>query len=312
MKKSTNKLLFLTLIASQLMIIFALLIWIQHKKNNVLGQSISEINKEDIQIVKNSKYKYFYEPKPGGFEIIQPPWQTNNLPTYTINSNSLNERYDYSIKKPDKTYRIITLGDSFTFGQYISTEKNWTEVLEDYLNKNTICENITKYEVINLGVYGYDTTYQVERYRLRGQKYDPDLVIWFVTDLHRITEKYMEIYNQLAKSNKEKVKKDYHYTAWKNIQNILIKKYGKKTLIDYQLDKFREFRKKYYPSGPILFMTELEDLYELGNNDIYYSKTGVIYKNKYLLPDKHFNENGHKEFSNEVIEALIKYKIIPC
>ncbi len=313
MNKPTNKKLFLILISSQLLVIFVLLIWIHYKKSNVLGKSINTIKKEETQFLEGSEYKFFYEPKPGKLEIYHPTWQTSGLPIYySINADSLNERFDYDIDKSKGTYRIVTIGDSFTFGQNVSTANNWTETLEDFLNNDYTCENISEYEVINLGVYGYDTAYQVERYRMRGQKYDPDLVIWFVTDLHRITEKYMEIYDQFAESNKDKIEEDYHYATWKNVQNLLVNKHGGKGLVDYQLNKFRKFRDNYYPSGPILFISELEEIYELGNDDIYYSGTNVFYDSKYLLPDKHFNKRGHKEFAKEVLEALIKHEISPC
>ena len=58
------------------------------------------------------------------------------------------------IKKNKDTFRIITLGDSFTFGMYINTKDNWTELLEDKLNSDMGCKNISMFEVINLGVGG--------------------------------------------------------------------------------------------------------------------------------------------------------------
>ena len=36
--------------------------------------------------------------------------------------------------------------------------------------------------MLNLGLYGYDIEYAVERFRVRGQKYDPDLIIWLIKD----------------------------------------------------------------------------------------------------------------------------------
>jgi hypothetical protein len=55
---------------------------------------------------------------------------------YTFNQDGLNERYDYNTTKPDGIFRIITLGDSFTFGHFVDTKDNWTERLEDLLNED--------------------------------------------------------------------------------------------------------------------------------------------------------------------------------
>ena len=56
-----------------------------------------------------------------------------NKGTYTINNDSLNERFNYSENKDKNTFRIITLGASYTYGLYVDTKNNWTEILEDIL-----------------------------------------------------------------------------------------------------------------------------------------------------------------------------------
>ena len=117
---------------------------------------------------------------------------------YNINSDTFNERFDYEINKDDKTFRIITLGDSFTFGYIVDTKNNWTELLEDKLNQ-LHCANFDKIEVINLGVVGYDIQYSVERFKLRGKKYNPDLVLWLLKgdDFQEIKEIVQPKWNKM-------------------------------------------------------------------------------------------------------------------
>ena len=182
--------IFISLITFQLVIILFLGFKIYQRQKNILGTiSVNPINKESIALKPSNELKYFYEPgqnftdkTPGhsyfkAFKAI-----------YTINEDGLNERFNYSLEKPNNVFRIITIGDSFTFGLYVDTKDNWTEVLEDILNKELSCQNIKKFEVINLGVEGYDFEYAVERFKVRGLKYNPDLVLWLMIDSNRLNE----------------------------------------------------------------------------------------------------------------------------
>lgn len=96
---------------------------------------------------------------------------------HTFNEDGLNERFDYSVDKPKDVFRIISLGDSFTEGAWVDTKDNYSELLEDMLNTTVHCPSISRFEVINLGVEGYDMQYNLERFKRKGEKYHPDLVI---------------------------------------------------------------------------------------------------------------------------------------
>jgi len=96
------------------------------KQNNIKKIiSINTISKNEVKYKKNNLLKYFYELEPNTIQKIQVDWLNYN-PIYSINSDGLNERYNYTIEKKPNTFRIITLGDSFVFGQYLKTVKeNW-------------------------------------------------------------------------------------------------------------------------------------------------------------------------------------------
>jgi hypothetical protein len=140
---------------------------------------VSVIDKENVILQEEPDFKYYWKFESNTEIIDKPEWLPYKV-KYTINADGLNERFDYSIEKPDNTFRILTLGDSFTFGLFVDTKDNWTELLEDKLNnelRNTC--NYKKFEVINLGLSGFDIAYISKRYEDIGAKYKPDLIIFF-------------------------------------------------------------------------------------------------------------------------------------
>lgn len=151
---------------------------IKYKKEQEQLKKISFIDKENLTFPEKSELKYYWELQPNTTVISQQDWLGYKV-TYTHNSDGLNERFDYEIEKPANTFRIITLGDSFTYGANVNTPDNWSEQLEDMLNNNQTIDNNLKFEVINLGVSGFDVAYLIKRYQDIGAKYKPDLIIWF-------------------------------------------------------------------------------------------------------------------------------------
>ena len=92
-----------------------------------------------------------------------------------VSTNSLGIRdVEYTDKKPND-YRILALGDSFTWGAY-GTQLNQTfvKLLEKKLNKNPDKNN---YQIINAGVPGYGTDQEMIYLENKGYKLKPDLVI---------------------------------------------------------------------------------------------------------------------------------------
>ncbi len=314
-----KKYLFVGLILLQIAVIGFLSIKIFKQQKNILGKtSINTISKDSIVFSPTSSLKYFYEPQANSTEKVTKDWLPYE-PVYTINSDSLNERFEYPTTKPDKTYRIIALGDSFTFGQNVSTEKNWTELLEDELNKNLSCKKLDKFEVINLGVYGYDSQYEIERFKLRGAKYKPDLVIWTFTDFERILEKMMPYIAEHKKEAEKLEKQGIYYQNWNDARENPKKEIGKEGFNEYlkeQLEKFDEIYDKSLllvtlPANPI-YINTLNKFVSQRKNTNFFQPSIHWDQKEYFLPDMHFNVLGHQRMATEVFEYLTKNKIIPC
>ena len=88
-----------------------------------------------------------------------------------ISTYGLRDR-DYSIPK-GKAFRILVLGDSVTFGWGVNLEDTWVKKLEKILNERERRE----FEVINLGVPGYNTRQEMEFFMEMGLPLAPDLVL---------------------------------------------------------------------------------------------------------------------------------------
>src|SRR3989344_130455 len=157
------------LVIFQFLIIIYLGFYIKEKKGWILGTNIAPISKEGITKAEkssDSNLQNFYEPEAGKIMTESFGWAPKDF-EYTINTDSLNERFDYSPEKPANTFRIVTLGDSFTFGSFVKTEENYSELLE--IRLNDACNQNPSVEVINLGMGGYDIQYVTERYIERGE-----------------------------------------------------------------------------------------------------------------------------------------------
>lgn len=90
-----------------------------------------------------------------------------------INADGFRDR-EYAVGKSD-AIRIIALGDSVTFGRGVPLESTYAKVLEDRLNRED--RDGLRYEVLNFGVGGYNSRRQLELYKAKGRKYEPDLLV---------------------------------------------------------------------------------------------------------------------------------------
>jgi len=86
------------------------------------------------------------------------------------NSNGLRDKEHFS-ETPENTIRIITIGDSFTFGWGVNVEDSYPKVMEKELSK------YGKYEVINAGFPGNSFYGDLEALKCVLEKYETDFVL---------------------------------------------------------------------------------------------------------------------------------------
>ena len=91
---------------------------------------------------------------------------------------------DVAIPKPGDVYRVICLGGSSTHGQTPNTDEDtWPARLQVHLNATLAERGVTnrRAEVLNFGVFGYNTFESLINLSFRGVDYEPDLVLVYHT-----------------------------------------------------------------------------------------------------------------------------------
>ena len=92
-----------------------------------------------------------------------------------INSHGMRDR-EYPVAKPRHTFRILAIGDSFTYGQGVAQAETYAKRLEAMLNERLGDRGI-HFEVLNAGVRGYNTHQEMIHLQEIGLQFDPDLIL---------------------------------------------------------------------------------------------------------------------------------------
>jgi len=330
----TMKLKFIILITVIELAIISFLGFNAYKKyHDPFLASVHPISKSNIVFEAGGDLEYFYEPE-ANKTIANKHFQQDLFPyesLNTINSDSLHERFEYSIEKPKETYRIISLGDSFAFGLYLDTKDNYSEILEDMLNNKLKCKNISKFEVINLGVGGYEIDYAVERFKRRGQKYSPDLVLWLVNsdDFTNDSELFQEKFQRYYKEEKAKNREMYDtadttawHKAWVDAREDSHQEVDPAQRLKYQEDALYSIT-TYYENDLLLllplplpngiekivqhFAQSREHTYLNKNTDILSDPSNTV-----TPTDKHPNKQGSLLIANDIFDYIKSKNIISC
>ncbi|MBN1687615.1 MAG: SGNH/GDSL hydrolase family protein [Candidatus Omnitrophica bacterium] len=90
------------------------------------------------------------------------------------NSQGFRDR-EHSQIKPEGTYRILGLGDSFTFGFGVEGEETYLVQMEKKLNDMT--DRKITYEIINMGIPGYSFLQESLLFKEKAIQYQPDMVM---------------------------------------------------------------------------------------------------------------------------------------
>ena len=93
-----------------------------------------------------------------------------------INPDGMRDR-SYTVQKPAGTFRIACIGDSICAGFHLDAAEAFGARLEQLLNRYYATPD-QAFEVLNFGVTGYNITQAVENLRVRGLKYDPDVIVY--------------------------------------------------------------------------------------------------------------------------------------
>ena len=104
----------------------------------------------------------------------------------TINSDGLRDR-EHTKGKPQNTFRVALVGDSYPEALPVSLESTFWLVMERKLQDCDAASGRT-IEVINFGVSGYGTAQELITIRERVWQYQPDLVLLAVTTSNDITD----------------------------------------------------------------------------------------------------------------------------
>ncbi|MFH0739079.1 MAG: SGNH/GDSL hydrolase family protein [Candidatus Omnitrophota bacterium] len=127
---------------------------------------MSGLKGELYQKSANKVLRYEFKPRarldiPGHYEGV------------VINSDGFRGP-EYPLKKEKGLYRVVMIGDSVTFSRLTKWEDSLAQKLEEGLSAG--CPG-KRFEVLNMGVEGYNSIQELELLKVKALKYDPDLVI---------------------------------------------------------------------------------------------------------------------------------------
>jgi lysophospholipase L1-like esterase len=118
------------------------------------------------EYIPGLNFRFLYASNPRGY------FDRENAVAAQINAHGTRGT-DFSMKKAAGSFRIIGLGDSFTFGEGVRLGDVFLSRLQNLLNRKVA----GKYEVINCGVSSYNTRDEVVYLERKWIKLKPDLVL---------------------------------------------------------------------------------------------------------------------------------------
>jgi len=219
-----------------------------------------------------------------------------------INSQGLRD-YKHQKHKKSSSYRILVMGDSFTFGLGVNSEETYTKVLETLLNQNLDGKTQKQYEVINAGIDGYGTEQEYFYLEELGNQYRPDLVIvgLYANDIADVMQTIPFIYY------KNRIKTSFYFLSFlKGLYTILkvaLRNDIQSTILQIYQDQYTpQFEKALQKTKKILLKTRdfthsigaemviviIPLTFEIGRSEWEKGRFGQLYS------DEFFNKNMHK------------------
>lgn len=306
-----KKYLIVGVVFVQLGYIYYLVAGITRAKNKpaVLGAYATPIQREDLVFTVINGQRTFWEHRGGEVEEARADWLPNVV-TYRLNKEGLNSVNNYTYERARNVFRVITLGDSFTFGAWVNTADNYSSRLEALLNEQE--KNGKNYEVLNLGEIGYDVDFITTRYALKGKKYDSDLLVMLLPE-----PDFTEISGmmKLAVGNEDfqlrsAVTDDIErqMIAIGNAHERLNQLTGNKIEL-YQIAKLNDFLSA--TDKPVMLLTDDKTSY---HGRFMLERVAALHPNVYFevlpafdrLPDLHPSSLGHTQIASAIKDILAK------
>lgn len=318
-----KKFILLTVVIIEILILsfFGFKIWpyLQGQTKDQQNDIVTTIPSAETTHLNDEEFEYYYKFQPGSWKE-KPDWLPYSV-TYHINKDGLREFENYPIDKSDNTFRIITLGDSLTYGQQVNGADVWTEKLEKQLNEMQIGCGFDKFEVINLGMPGFDVQYIVKHYKDLGQKYSPNLILWFETGhgFLRHNELTKPIVDKCFQKNSSKlptdslsmVDYDIYNECFNEASLEIIEEYGQTELDQLLYDEYDKFFGLAHTDRTVIFFSFLPE-----NNisflervrqkhpELTYIRLLPKITRDMVLPDGHPTVKTHQLIANQVTEYL--------
>lgn len=144
--------------------------------------------------------------------------------------------YEYPIDKPENTYRIIGLGDSFGWGWGVMDSRLTTfKYLECWLNAR---EDGRNYEVINCAQPAKNVSYYESFVKEYGEKFRPDMFLI----LYNLNDSYLPHASMVVDSRTEKLMQEETdpLSDFSRLFRLVKKRIVKKRVHDYTVRHIKE------------------------------------------------------------------------
>jgi hypothetical protein len=152
----------------------------------LIGAVVAEIA---LRVAGYSYPEFYTRDEVRGFSLLPRAegWYRKEGEAYIrINSDGLRDQ-EHTVTKPEGTFRIAVLGDSYCEALSVTPEETFWSVMSSRLQECDAFDG-QKIEVINFGVSGYGTAQELLTWREKVWKYSPDLVLLAVTTNNDVTD----------------------------------------------------------------------------------------------------------------------------
>lgn len=205
-----------------------------------------------------------YEPDPVLFWKLKP-----NQDCYTkidrrpVHVNSQGTRgAEFTPVKPPNTIRVVSLGDSKTFGWGLGDSETYSSLLEEMLQKQAGQQR--KVEIINAGVNAYSYGQMLAYFRQVALRYSPDMVIigdanlWTQFSENSSPEFVRQFMNRVRLKNFLRRFAAYHYVVEVKLREIYATQRTRFIPVDPKQDML--FKEQQQQDPDAFFRTAIEGL----------------------------------------------------